>query len=897
MSVGKFAFLPNLRSGAAAGAALEGIRPRLRYDLEILGNGTVQGAAVPVTATLTGPGDVVGLDPTQIVRVEPEDANKGFEPNYFPFVQLKDADLPWRYTLDGGAGNRLTPWLVAIVLKRDEFTYLDQGSALCPRIEVASARTGLPNLRQAWATAHVQVDMDGVPGSPAEVLREDPGRGFSRLFAFRKLEQSTAYTLFLVPSYKAGLDAALGAAPDPGGGATLAWDNTADAPKILPYYYRHMFKTEGGQDLETLMRKLRAIRADEVDEAGAPLWVSGADVGYYEGLTSEGYRFPAQAALRQPDTDVPPMDTPAPLRDRIAGTLGTVLSETAEEDDDPEAEDPLLTFPAHGSRFAGATEVSPDKARKGEWFDRINLDLKFRAAAGLGRDIVRANDEYFAQLCWEQYDEVLAANQALRQLQVASLLAGRLDRKHFGKLASETALQLAQPLTGFVRVDPKDDNAPSIKVQFERRQMPSGLASLTLRRVLSRKPQRMTNERHGRRPPMGALPGDETPSAHAKPREDGALRQRERRLAESDVPGGVAKAMEGLFNRELLGRKPRPMVPEAVVGSFSSDRLARLVGDKLVALPRLKADHLIDGRTRAEEKAGGIIWRAPRVPEPLIDHLMRISRDGVLSNVAALPENTISFYEENRHFVEALMVGANHAMNEELRWREYPTDLRGTILPRFWNRGAAQDDASQDDITPIRDWTAPLGKNPSPADADGKANLVAVIKGDMVRKLKDPLVVVSIAAGADWDPADAEDHEPVFFGKIGRDCVYYGYDISRAHVLSDAIRDRAYFAIYEPPARLRFGLDVGNTGIRAARPLVPDAVLALPSAPALERWDDLSWAHMRIGDAGYVDFAKTLPLPAQETEDHWGPGKQSAGLARSFWQKPLAALLPLARVL
>ncbi|MDP5220205.1 hypothetical protein Q5Y75_23725 [Ruegeria sp. 2205SS24-7] len=894
MSVGKFAFLPNLRSGAAADADLAGIRQRLSYDLEILGNGSVQGSAVPVSSDLMGPGDVIGLDPGQIMRVEPEDANKGFEPNYFPFVQLKDADLPWRYTLDSGAVNRLTPWLVAIVLKRDEFSYLDQGSALCPRIEVASAEASLPNLAHAWATAHVQVDMDGVSGTPGEVLHNDSGRGFSRLFACRKLEQSTAYTLFLVPSYKVGLDAALGAEPDPGDGAALAWNHASGNAVILSYYYRHTFKTEGGQDLEALLRKLRAIRADEADEAGAPLWVSGENVGYYEGLVSAGYIFPAQAALRQPDAVVPKTDTPDNLEDRMVATLATVLTDR-DGDVDGKGEDPLLTFPAYGARYAAAEEVSKQRARLGFWFDRVNLDLKFRAAAGLGHDIVRANDEHFAQLCWEQYDEILAANQALQQLQVASILARRLDAKHFSRLASETAVQLSQPLTAFVRVDPSDDTAPSVRMRFEQMRLPEGFTSLSLRRTLSRKPQR--SDGGGRVVPMAALPGDETPSASAKPREDGALWRREQRLAEGGARGEVAKAMEGIFNPETLGQKPRPQVPGAVVGSYASAEMAKLVGDKLVALPRQKADHLIAGRTATEEEVGGIIWRTPRVPEPLIDYLMRISRDGVLSNAAALPENTVSFYEENRHFVEALMVGANHAMNEELRWREYPTDMRGTVFSRFWNRGAAPEDSGMDDIIEIREWTKKLGTHSNPADADGKANLVAVIKGEVVRKLKDPLVVISIAAGDEWDPNTAEDHDPVFFGKIGRDCVYYGFDVSRDFITSDPIRDRAYFAIYEPPARLRFGLDVGNTGIRASRPLVPDEVLAMETPPALETWDDLSWAHMRITDADYVDFSKRLTKPAQETKNYWNQNKQSAGLARSFWQKPLAALLPLGRVL
>lgn len=896
MTVGKFAFLPNLRSAAAADATLDGVRGTLNYDLEIIGDNTARGDRVPVSALLKGPGEVVGLDPDQITRIEPEGANKGFEPNYFPFVQLRDPDLPWRYSLGSGTDDQLTPWMVLIALKDDEFSYLNQGNALAPRIEVGSVRGSLPDLDQAWATAHVQVDMDGVTGTPAQVVLDDPGRGFARLFACRKLDAATQYTLFLVPSYAVGRAAALGDGADPALGRSLAWNIDDSSAHILPYFFRHRFRTEAGQDLEALLRKLRAVRADEEDEAGAPLWVSGQDVGYYPNVTSTGYKFAAQAALMQPDTDVPPMDTPQNLRSKMKNTLNTVLAESP----DDEEEDPLLTFPAYGRHYNGAKEVSVSRATNGEWFDQINLDLKFRAAAGLGHDIVRENDEHFAQLCWEQYDEVLAANQALRQLQVATLLAGRMEAQHFSRLPSETGVQLAEPLMGFVRQTPDDEAASSLKSLLNSKNVPGGFTSLALRRTASRKPARVaTGDKPGaprRRVPMAALPGDQTPSDAARPRPDGALRQRQEVLENSGARGDITKALDGFFNPEMLGRKPKPQVPQAVVGRYNSDKITRLVGDKLTTLPRAKADHLIGGRSQAEAEDGGIIYRAPRVPEPLIDHLMRVSRDGVLSNAAALPENTVSFYEENRSFVEALMVGANHAMNEELRWREYPTDMRGTIFHRFWNRGAAPDNKNADDILDIHAWGTNLGDQTNPADADGKANLIVVIKGEVVRKLSDPIVEISIADSNGWDVETAIPHPPVFFGKIGRDAVYFGFDISWDEIMSDALRDRSYFAIYEPPARLRFGLDVGNADIRFARPATPDLVLQ-DAAPEMDSWDDLSWAHMQLSDAQYLDFDLKLDQPPNAHGDYWGETKHAAGLARSFWQKPLAALLPLAKVL
>jgi hypothetical protein len=52
---------------------------------------------------------------------------------------------------------------------------------------------------------------------------------------------------------------------------------------------------------------------------------------------------------------------------------------------------------------------------------------------------------------------------------------------------------------------------------------------------------------------------------------------------------------------------------------------------------------------------------------------------------------------------------------------------------------------------------------------------------------------------------------------------------------------------------------------------------------------------MALHASGYVDFARNIAIAGQR--DYWGAAKTSASLALSFWQKPLAAVMPLARVL
>jgi hypothetical protein len=122
-----------------------------------------------------------------------------------------------------------------------------------------------------------------------------------------------------------------------------------------------------------------------------------------------------------------------------------------------------------------------------------------------------------------------------------------------------------------------------------------------------------------------------------------------------------------------------------------------------------------------------------------------------------------------------------------------------------------------------------------------------------------------------------------------------------------------FLVIYEPAGRMRFGLDIATAAVRQQRrdisrqslafPLrafgrteqrVPLRPPPVPTLPGPSDWDDFSWRHVQIGAAGYVDFTPRIAVAGQP--DLWGSSKTAASVARSFWQKPLAAVLPLKRI-
>ena len=911
---GLFAFLPNVRTRLAADAvAAAGARLSLSYDLTITGDGVAKSPSIAVSADLRGPGDVIALNTAQIARVEPEPGLRGFEPNYFPFIEFVDPDFPWRYSLDAGEASKLTPWLALIALKPGEFEFAAQGSSPLPRIRVANVSASLPDLSQSWAFAHVQVNLPEDGSMNAEqALASDPASGFARIFCCRKLDARSVYFLFLVPAYKAGVIAGLDSGEVAEPANALAWTAGVAAAIDLPFYYQTRFSTDAQEDVELLLRRLRGLKADEAGEAGAPNRASAARPGYYLDYSKPGASFELQGALSQPGKTPEAFNTDTALAARMKITLEEAIHGETVGDD---TEDPLVTFPAYGFRFRQEKGVELLRARQNQWFDRVNLDLKMRQSAAMGAETVRRNQELFAKLCWDQYEDVIEANLRLSRLQAARELVSRVTRKHLRKLSPDVALTLAEPIqpyvatkTGTVLTDALRNGGAS-----------TAFASRGIRRLAAKRPLRSprTPTAPGKAIPTPCIPGDKTPGAVSTSRLNAPKISRlSSVLAATGLGGQFGIELSQLLGASAFKTQKRPRSSAVRIVEFESREFAAAISDTVLILPGAKADSAVGGRTENEKKAIAPIFRSPEVPLPLSDFLTSFSRNTILSGVSKLPDNTVAFFEENRHFIEAFMVGANHAMNDELRWREFPTDMRGSIFRRFWNRALPPGDVSGDDIPEIHTWAAKLGQNNAPSNADGQPYLVVVIRGDIIRKLGQPIVVINEAEGAKWTSGTGVDHEPVFFGRIGREIAYYGFDVSRSYILSDAVKDRAFFVIYEPMGRLRFGLDVGSASVRAQRqnylelslPFPVSAVgksyqqirtkqpgsgAAAPAKPA--DWSDLSWSHMRLTTGSYVRFDRTISISGKD--DLWGIQRSSATLARSFWQKPVAAVMPLKRIL
>ena len=444
--LGTYSFLPWLRQGLAnqIGAADFDDAVKLRASVTVgleargdkIGGGT-QVIAVNRPVALFGPGDIVGIDRRTIIRTEPRDWNTNFEANFLPAIEFYDEDLPWRYTPAApSAAGRLRPWITLVVLADSEFA---DGASIAgtplPFIDVkdAAALASFPKADELWAWAHVHVnrslaanagefvsnDMAAVIPKLQAVLDSNPDLAYSRLVSPRVLGPNTGYHAFVIPSFEAGRRAGLGLELGDVAATASAWEAPSrPAPARFPYYHRWYFRTGETGDFESLVRLLVPKPVDprvgfrDMDMLEPGSNVTGFDPTFENGILRLG------GALQPPGSAPDPSDDwdnvfPQPLQQDLADLIN--LPDLYKDGTHP---DPIIAPPLYG-RWHALTDRVLD-ARDGtavpnrdNWLHRLNLDPRFRVAAGIGTRVIQDAQETLMDAAWEQIGKVLEAQRKI----------------------------------------------------------------------------------------------------------------------------------------------------------------------------------------------------------------------------------------------------------------------------------------------------------------------------------------------------------------------------------------------------------------------------------------------------------------------------------------------------
>jgi hypothetical protein len=539
--IATYSFLPWLRTGIANTIAeADGdqaihTRATTQVELKVTGSPVASGAE-PLSAevgqevALYGPGDIVGIDERAIVRTEPRNWITNFESNYLAAIDFYDEDFPWRYTPAAPDGVKLRPWLTLAVLAESEFT---EGSNVAgrplPFITIPDLNV-LPAAAELWAWAHVHVnkpvDSPGevVSGEPKAVLSrleaalaQDHDVAYSRLLCPRQLKDDTAYHAFVIPTFETGRLAGIGANPELAKYATVsAWEAYEGRPEAneFPFYYRWYFRTGSYGDFEYLVRLLKPEPVDArvgtrdmdvthpdpnipgvanpavggVLRLGGALQVPEADLNETE-LTErktfeewdEPYpEKPFQTSLAAFINLADDYNAQPPAKANAAAEILT----TTEGKPDP---DPLVTAPLYARWHALTQRLLTERdgtptPHDRNWVHKVNLDPRYRVAAGFGADVVEKNAEEYMNDAWQQVGEVLRANSLINRLHLATAVASRWYDRHLIPLASaqpERAFGLTAPVQSKVMASPT-----TVTYTRSASLVPPALTSTAMRRVL-----------------------------------------------------------------------------------------------------------------------------------------------------------------------------------------------------------------------------------------------------------------------------------------------------------------------------------------------------------------------------------------------------------------------------
>ncbi|MDT7827759.1 hypothetical protein RQM65_03655 [Pricia sp. S334] len=541
-TIATYTFLPWLRQGIAnkidPGNATTA-RAVIPVKLKVTGN-ALEGAdleqEIVRNVALYGPGDIIGVDKKAIVRNEPRDWITNFEANYMPYVEFYDEDFPWRYSPSvPQAHDRLTPWMTLVVLKEDEFK---EGTNMIYRplnfIEATDPEATFPPKDQLWAWAHVHAneslidgednivaegaEIDGVIADLKSLLNKNPDLAYSRIVGPRKLEPNTPYHAFLVPSFESGRLAGLGLDPSATPGVEqIAWETYTgkEQAALHPYYHRWYFRTGTVGDFEYLVRLLEPRPVDSrvgrrpIDVQKPGVNVSGITDPDLEGILKLGgaLKIPFDTLKQEDKDDVLKYDNwdqnpyPHQFQKDLAGFINLADdydAKTAEQanadsglgldpQNNPEDRDPLITAPLYGRWHAlvqrllkerDGGDISPND----NWVHELNLDPRYRVAAGFGTHVVQENQENYMMAAWKQVGDILEANRKIRLAQLAKETSWVWYDKHLRPMVTanpEKAFFLTRPVQKRVIAE-----GVTVHSTVKRSRVPLVITSTAMRRVM-----------------------------------------------------------------------------------------------------------------------------------------------------------------------------------------------------------------------------------------------------------------------------------------------------------------------------------------------------------------------------------------------------------------------------
>lgn len=940
----------------------------LALTIEKTDANTSQVVSAPVSNTvlLKGPADIIGINSNAIVKTFPSDWVTNFEPNYLPYIEFYDEDFLWHYTpaavrREGTTAfkYRIRPWITLIVLKEDEFTDVAPFNGILPAISVANPSAAFPKANDLWAWGHVHVNGNLSPNGNGKInrtsaqmnaalakmktlLEQNPDKSVSRLLSSRKLEPNTGYHAFVIPTFENGRRAGLGIS---GMVSKLkpAWDGALSTETQFPVYKRWYFKTGGAGDFESLVRLLQPrILDNSVGKRQVDLTHSNNPE--LEAVTPPVSTLGLQSVIQPTDAEA---DTWS-LNNVYAKKIKDIVNAPAVIMDE-EGGDPVISPPLYGCWHAAQNTVTTPGSAVPTWIQEANLDPRYRLFAGAGAEVLRRNQDKYMAIAWKQVGEVIKANKKIRLMQLAKRANIALHKKHLKSLNDELLLNISGPVHERVLGTTANE---TIYKNISESAIPNSMLSAAFRRLTRPGGPLVSNINFttGNQVSTTELIADvnsgavqPTQPVQAPPGQISYTIWSPSQLTPAfttSLPtnSGFAFSNPGIYNGTPT---PGPNAPQTQIFVNTVADLHALItslpGYSFNTLPSLQlptTSSIILQRTDPVTNSLAFINRslsikainnainpiddldvvlaAPRIRTTMLTELAALSPDWIMPGLNDVGNNTISILEANQKYVEAFMLGLNHAMAGELLWRGYPTDQRGTTFSYFWgynnSMAVLQTVSGNDqvanlgnyrDIQDIHLWKnanglKALGKNSARAGMNSPNMLVLVIRGELLRKYPGSVIYLQKAkwkTTTGGTPITTEAREidsnsvpkyPAFSANVGQDIYFLGFSgVTAEDVRGGGLDDTSrpgYFVIFQERAgNLKFGADIYDTVKHGD-----------PADTSLSTWDDVNWGVLLNAPkqpGGYINIGKNFTVATNPDVVTWN--ENAASVAYALLQQPV----------
>ncbi len=545
-TLAQYTFIPWFRQGLAAkinekdGYALPDqngtVDERAHLNIELfVEDTTITDQSVTETiirkdVAIYGPGDIRGIDSRAVIRTEPKAGINNYEANNLAYLEFYEEDFPWRYTpvnpddSDQTVAKRLRPWLTLVVLREDEHTLNNKGEQGLSSITLtqASIDSTFPDPTEIWAWAHVQINRElqhnqgtALINAVTNELDNNPNIGLSRLICPRKLQKSTQYTAYLIPSFETGRLIGIDSETTGVKAQQPAWRLTSsggapseDTNIEFPFYYHWRFHTGEHGDFETLVSILKPIVTDP-ENGKVPMDIQAPGYGLDDKADTTILGF--EGALKPPNFKPDPfqelpgnasyieqlrktLNLSADLSEAQTNTNNTALDLPhpfySAADNDNAVDDPIITPPIYGIWHALIPKLPLAPIINKQWVNELNLDPRYRGSAGLGTKTVQQNQEKLMDEAWTQVGEINKANDKIRQAELAKMVSRRIFKKHITRGSNDRLLSITNPMHNRVL---SINASQTVNQDIRNSRIPLAAKSAAFRRIV--RPNRKLNRK------------------------------------------------------------------------------------------------------------------------------------------------------------------------------------------------------------------------------------------------------------------------------------------------------------------------------------------------------------------------------------------------------------------